>query len=182
MEALANPALGFDLSLEHDTSLCDKVLEAYFPNTRYLKSGVIQKKDTGMTSDLVSATCEFAIPESCYINDTGHFNSVEFNICYNQMMYYAIAMSVKHGLMSSLSHWDLSTYFAKQLPDILIVSFKSKFKKPINARSFFGYIDFHSSRVVKGRKSMLFMKTDCGFRDADGGDCYGSVDLAVVQP
>ncbi|NET17718.1 MAG: hypothetical protein F6K08_35290 [Okeania sp. SIO1H6] len=34
---------------------------------------------------------QFSIGESCYIDDTGHLNAVEFNICYNQLLYVAIA-------------------------------------------------------------------------------------------
>ena len=42
---------------------------------------------------------DFKIPESCYIDDTGHFNSVEFNICYNQIFYILIAYLVQQQLL-----------------------------------------------------------------------------------
>ena len=35
----------------------------------------------------------------CCIDDTGHFNSVEFHICYNQTLYYTVAKSVQERLV-----------------------------------------------------------------------------------
>ncbi|MGW6540873.1 FcoT family thioesterase [Streptomyces sp. NPDC055051] len=48
----------------------------------------------------------FTIPEPCYIDDTGHFNAVEFNICYNQLAYYTLAAMIRdrvHGCPTSSS-------------------------------------------------------------------------------
>ena len=41
----------------------------------------------GKDAGLISAKGRFSIPDSCYIDDTGHFNAVEFNICFNQLAY-----------------------------------------------------------------------------------------------
>ncbi|MEO1375818.1 MAG: FcoT family thioesterase, partial [Cyanobacteria bacterium J06635_10] len=52
-------------------------------------------------------TTDFSIPESCYIDDTGHFNSVEFNICYNQLFYIIIAYLIKNQLLEVMKDWNL---------------------------------------------------------------------------
>src|SRR5882724_11344285 len=75
-----------------DTLVAD-ILKPYRPHARYLRSAQIthfrDKAAEGIAANkgLVTAAGRFSIPESCYIDDTGHFNAVEFNICYNQLAY-----------------------------------------------------------------------------------------------
>lgn len=169
-------------NFEHDKDLCNNVLAAYFEHTRYLKTAKVSKLEENELTNRVSSICSFSIPESCYINDTGHFNSVEFNICYNQMMYYTIACATKNNLMGLVDDWSMDDFFKKQLPDILIVNFQSKFKRPVNAREFTGEIEFLSSKLVRRGKPVLYIKTNCQFYDENNGFCSGSVDLAIVEP
>lgn len=164
------------LVFENDTTLMKTVLKPYKSHCHYLRSSEVLK-----THNRVSAVSEFSIPESCYIDDTGHFNSVEFNICYNQMMYYSIAKSVKEGVMPEFKQWALSDFWSKQLPDILITRFSSKFKRPINARKFYAAIEYERSLVSRKKDPTLFLKTTCKFWDDQHGLAEGNIDLAVVN-
>lgn len=165
----------------NDVDLLEKVLASYFTHTRYLKSALIRGNGDPAHKGNISAICTFEIPKSCYINDTGHFNSVEFNICYNQMMYYLIAKSVKHHLMSAFHSWSLEDFFRKQLPDILIVNFKSAFKSPIHPHRFVGKIDFVQTKMIKISKPAIYLKTLCQFYDDNKGYSEGEVDLVIIN-
>lgn len=167
--------------IKHDDILMSKVLSPYFENTTYLKKVDVHIASNPAEGSIVSGKGWFEIPTSCYIADTGHFNSVEFNICYNQIMYYVIAVSVKHKIIKAFNKWTLETYYEKQLPDILIVNFKSRFSKPLNQKRFYGEIDFIDIKYKKSN-SLLFIKTLCRYADEPGRfNCEGEVDLAIVE-
>ena len=71
-----------------------KVLAPYFEHTTYLKEATMIRRATHGSEkprDLVAAG-EFHIGQSCYIQSTGHFNAVEFNICFNQLAYVTYAV------------------------------------------------------------------------------------------
>ncbi|NJR74114.1 MAG: hypothetical protein HC773_11550 [Scytonema sp. CRU_2_7] len=119
--------------------LLDVFLEPYKENCKYLNHAHFQytepshfvHESTSAHQGLWLIKADFSIPESCYIEDTGHFNSVEFNICYNQLFYIMIAYLLKNKLFEVMKDWDLETYKRRQLSDFLIVRFSSTFKKPI---------------------------------------------------
>jgi hypothetical protein len=128
---------------------------------------------------------EFVIEESCYIDDTGHFNAVEFNICYNQLAYYLIAKSVKEGLLPVLRDWSLEDFWRLQLPNILIIDFHSTFKREMRGRVFSGSLSF--TDVVRLDRSdwwnpLIVLRTSCRFWDGTGGNCRGEVKLAITNP
>src|SRR5437868_7116844 len=63
------------------------ILKPYRAHAIYLKSAAITHvhdgtaaQDASGTPPLITGTGRFSIAESCYIDDTGHFNAVEFNI------------------------------------------------------------------------------------------------------
>src|SRR2546422_760024 len=85
-----------------DPSVLDMVLDCYKPHCRYLHSATVEPGRNGV---VVAGRGEFAISESCYIADTGHFNAVEFNICYNQIAYITLAHSVLHGWLDAMASW-----------------------------------------------------------------------------
>jgi hypothetical protein len=162
---------------ESDDELLARVLRPYKANCKYLKSASVSAR-----SGRVTAGCSFSIPESCYIDDTGHLNAVEVNISYNQMMYYAVAKSVKEGLLEDFTSWTLDDYWRHQLPDILIARFGGNFRRPINARSFFGEIEFLSvERRSPGGKTLIVADTSYRYWDGEGGRCDGEVKLAIVN-
>jgi hypothetical protein len=162
---------------ESDDELLVQVLRPYKQNCKYLKSASVSSQ-----SGSVTAQCEFSIPESCYIDDTGHLNAVEVNISYNQMMYYAVAKSVKEGLLEGFASWTLDDYWRHQLPDILIARFGGNFRRPINARSFSGEIEFLSvERRSPGGNPLIVADTSYRYWDSAGGRCDGEVKLAIVN-
>ena len=122
---------------------------------------------------------ELAIPVSCYIDDTGHFNSVEFNICYNQMLYLLLAHGVASQRIPALGHWTLQSFFEKQLPSILIGRFASRFLRPINPRSFRGTIELEPQSNRSARA--LFLNTRAYYTDAGGGAADGEITISIME-
>ncbi|MEU6668486.1 FcoT family thioesterase [Streptomyces sp. NPDC046727] len=166
-----------DRSCTTDTELLERVLAPYKAHCTYLKSAVVTPG-----AERVSARCEFAIPESCYIDDTGHLNSVEVNIAYNQMMYYLVAKSVREGLLAGFEDWTLDDFWRHQLPDILIARFAATFRRPVNPRSFSGEMEFLSvTRREPAGRPFLHAETSYRYWDADGGRCDGEATLAFVN-
>ncbi|MFE2943143.1 FcoT family thioesterase [Streptomyces sp. NPDC059255] len=161
-----------------DEDLLARVLAPYKAHCKYVRTAAVTSR-----SGTASAQCEFAIPESCYIDDTGHLNSVEVNICYNQMMYYLAAKSVKEGLLTGFETWTLEDFWKRQLPDILIARFSSNFRRPVNPRSFSGEMEFLSvsRHTADGSSPFLFAETSFRYRDAGGGRCDGRATLAFVN-
>ncbi|MBF2047253.1 MAG: hypothetical protein IGS54_07800 [Elainella sp. C42_A2020_010] len=170
---------------EVSQALLERFLAPYKVDCRYLKQAHFQYPDR---SDPTSKTDgegqgiwfmkgEFAIPESCYIDDTGHFNSVEFNICYNQLFYIMIAYLVQHKLLKEMSDWDLDIYQRRQLNDFLIVKFSSTFKQPINSDAFQGALSINKCST---RNNLILIKTSCAFYDAKGWS-EGDVTIAILN-
>ncbi|WP_098024190.1 FcoT family thioesterase [Streptomyces sp. st115] len=161
-----------------DEELLPRVLTPYKPHCRYLLGAEVSALPGGLSR----VRAVFAIPESCYIDDTGHLNAVEVNIAYNQMMYYLVAMSVKEGLLTGFESWTLEDFWRHQLPDILIARFASRFQRPIDARDFHGEMEFRSvARREPGGKPLLMATTAFRYGDADGGRCDGEATLAFVN-
>ncbi|MFJ8104838.1 FcoT family thioesterase [Streptomyces sp. NPDC096132] len=161
-----------------DEALLARVLTPYKGHCKYLRSAVVTETD-----GRVAARCEFEIPESCYIDDTGHLNSVEVNICYNQMMYYLVAKSVQERLGTGFASWTLDDFFEHQLPDILIARFSSTFRRPVDPRAFLGEMEFRSvtRRAPAGGAPFLHAETAFRYWDAGSGRCDGEATLAFVN-
>lgn len=163
-----------------DPDLLHRVLLPYKRDCRYLLA-----TETVAEAETASVRGEFAIDQSCYIDDTGHFNSVEFNICYNQLAYYLIAKSVKEGLVPEFRHWSMDDYWAHQLPDILIAGLAGTFRAPIDPRAFSGEVRF--TKVLRRRTradgaDIVLARTTCRFWDSADGAAEGEVRLALVNP
>jgi FcoT-like thioesterase domain len=168
-----------------ESSLLARVLRPYKPHCRYLQSATVRFKLGQSGSRHPSCVGEFQIPESCYIDSTGHFNSVEFNICYNQLAYYAIARLIADGSMEIFDGWTLDDFWSRQLPDVLIVDFRSTFRRAMRARLFAGELEIVN---IAGRNPgggvppLIFLDTVCRYWDAGGGYCHGEVKLAIADP
>lgn len=163
-----------------DDPLLAGVLRVYKPHCRYLRSATVTAD-----GEVARGRCEFLIPESCYIDDTGHFNSVEFNICYNQMFYYLAAKAVKERLLRVFDDWTMDDFWARQLSDILIVNYESAFRRPISGRDpFYGEIEILQPRrfAAPGRPPLIWFETTCAFRDDGGGRSTGKVRIAITNP
>jgi hypothetical protein len=160
-----------------ESQLLERVLAPYKPHCRYLQSAVWEAGPAG--SDYAARLSgALSIPSSCYIDDTGHFNSVEFNICYNQLMYVLMAQCVVSQLLSPFSRWTYAEFLRRQLPDVLILDFASRFRRPMRPTAFRGSIDFMDTIE---RRGMVFVNTRCSFEDDGGGYCEGKVTLTIVD-
>lgn len=161
-----------------DHQLLTAVLKPYRENCRYLQSADLIDKPGE-----VGARGSFGIAESCYIDDTGHFNAVEFNICYNQLSYYLVAKCVSEGLFPAFSTWSLSDYRERQLSDMLIHRFGSRFRRKIDPRSFEGEVVFQEPAILKrpGRPAVMFVETKCSFWDGADGSAEGEGTLAFTR-
>lgn len=160
-----------------DPRLLAAVLRPYKDDCRYLRSATMTT-----TEGLAVAHGEFAIPYSCYIADTGHFNAVEFNICYNQLMYYLIAHAIQEKTIPVLARWTLDDYWARQLPGILIATHRSAFRAQVDSSSFRGKVAITAITERKVRNPMLIVETTCRFWDGTGGQADGEVRLVLLDP
>jgi len=164
--------------------LLDRFLAPYKADCRYLKQAQFHDFSSAMSPTSCSESeCswlisgDFAIPESCYIDDTGHFNSVEFNICYNQLCYIMLAYLIEHQMLAVMSDWTLDTFKRRQLSDFLITGFSSKFRQPINSDSFQGELSINR---CSARRNLIILKTTCAFFDRNGR-AEGEVTIAVLN-
>ncbi len=161
-----------------DDAFTTKVLTPYFEHSRYLKKAWFQQADSLAPQSLIM-TGEFAIPESCYIDDTGHFNAVEYNICFNQICYVHLAHCIKNGLIAELSDYDMDKFFDKQLPNVLIAKLASSYQSQMNAKRFYGT---YGINTIKKTSKCTFVKTYCHFHDDFNGKSTGEVTLAILPP
>ncbi|MGW1761133.1 FcoT family thioesterase [Streptomyces mirabilis] len=176
----SNQVLSQDATvLDTDQALLARVLDPYKPHCRYLKTAMVEQ---GGSSSPLAVRCTFEIPESCYIADTGHFNSVEFNICYNQMAYYLLAKAVDEALIEPFSSWSMADYWERQLPNVLIADFQSRFRRPMRGVAFSGTLEFVKIAQRAGDRSLLIIDTVCRYSDRSGGSSEGVVKLVVTNP
>lgn len=163
-----------------DVALRERVLNPYREHCKYLRS-----IDVRSEKDSVVATGEFGVEESYYIDSTGHFNAVEYNICYNQAAYYLIAQSVQHQLIPAFEGWSIDDFWERQLGDVLIVEFSTTFQQQISPRKFSGELTFGKSWTQPATPTsppLVAIETKCKFWDATGGRCQGRALLAVTNP
>jgi hypothetical protein len=179
-----------------DFSLLRRILAPYSPTgTDYLKSLQLvhswRSNSHSENDPLISTRGDFRIPSSCYIQDTGHFNAVEFLICYNQMAYSTFGQlfqggyfndadfgSVSPGSYEALSNISIDAFFKDQLSSMLILKTSTRFKGVIDAKNFTGTF---SIKKFKYRHKTLFGETSCVFHDNNGGYAEGEV-LLAYQP
>ncbi len=154
----------------------EQVLSPYKREAVYLRSATVDPNPRDR--EVVAAHAEFTIPESCYIADTGHFNAVEFNICYNQLAYVLLGQCVISSLLPALEISSFEEYRRRQLPDFLILRLESSFRQAIDPRGFRGTVAVRSTRR---KMSMLLIDTAVRFSDAHGGTSEGAVLLGVID-
>lgn len=121
---------------------------------------------------------QFCIPESFYINGTGHFNAVEFNLCYNQLGYIYLAYCFDQRLIAGAGDVDLAYFKRQQLGGVLIAKFASAFHSQMQAGSFWG--EFSLPRTVAKSKLWL-LDTHIRYWDDGDGRSDGDVLLAILK-
>lgn len=185
MSAIELASVAAEVDYATDEALLARVLRPYRLHCRYVKTATLRVDDESHAEPRVAVVCDLEIPESCYIDDTGHFNSVEFNICYNQMLYYAVAMSVQEKLIEPFCDWTMDDYWQRQLADFLITDFRSTFKRPMRGRGFRGQLEI--AEVVEWEESdlrpaLIVLQTVCRYWDEHGGESRGEVRIAITNP
>ncbi|MCP2342711.1 FcoT family thioesterase [Actinomadura rupiterrae] len=169
-----------------DQELLHRVLTPYrAKRCEYLTSIEITLSGDPLDGGRLVGACTFEIPESCYIDDTGHFNSVEFNICFNQMAYYLMAKAVKESMIEPFSRWTLEEFWHRQLGDVFITDFKSAFRASMRGRFFHGEIEVADIAEWDGndlRDPLVILRTKCRYWDEHGGDSHGEVAAAITNP
>jgi hypothetical protein len=181
-----------DLPINISEAFVTDILKPYRTNAKYLKSAQITRfmdkaLATGGTKDgsLLTGTGRFSIPESCYIDDTGHFNAVEFNICFNQLAYVLFGKCIEEGMLQRLSLEEVDSlleFKRQQLPSMVIVSIESRYYKQLNSNDFQGELSINKISSVG---HAWFFSTSVAFSDREGVKCKGSAVLAFqpqVQP
>lgn len=159
-----------------DDGVLRETLSVYKPDCRYLHAAWIDH--AGLSAPHGTgphARARFVIPASYYIEDTGHLNSVELNIAYNQLAYVLIAHCIVHDLLPELRHLTLEDFRARQLPDILIHRITSTFKRSIDRGAFEGDL-----RVEAALNTERFVRVDTRSRFWDEGGGLARSEVALV--
>jgi hypothetical protein len=168
-----------------DEQFLAAVLRVYRPNCRYLKRAEVVEYGDLAAGVPVVMRGDFVIDESCYIDDTGHFNAVEFNICYNQMLYLVVASLIEAGAGGPLRDWSMDDFWLRQLPQFLIADFHSTFRRAMRDHQFYGEIRL-TRAVRRGPSavwpSLLVLYTECEFGDTNGPSSYGRVKVVLLDP
>jgi (3R)-3-[(carboxylmethyl)amino]fatty acid synthase len=163
-----------------------RVLQPYRRDCRYVLDAVVEhsgdrrapQPDDPESWIAIEGRC--SIPASCYIDDTGHFNAVELNITYNQLLYCGLFAMAERGLVAELRHWDTETFFRHQLPDVLIVDYHARFPRPLSPRAFQGRFEIREV-LPKPHKQMVLLRTFCEVTCAHGGHADAEVMIALVK-
>ena len=164
-----------------------EILKPYRQNATYLKSAEITQVNdkasiaSGATDQkLIAGKGRFSIPESCYIDDTGHFNAVEFNICFNQLAYVLFAGVINAGLMHKVRAGvfdvpSMTEFKRHQLPAMMIVSLESRYFAQLNSKDFTAELTINKISAVG---NAWFFFTTITFSDSEGVKAKGAVTLA----
>ena len=127
-----------------------EILKPYRTYAKYLQSASITQfcAEGGLqnSASVVTGTGRFSISQSCYIDDTGHFNAVEFNICFNQLAYVVFGKCIEAGLLHQLwserTNVSVDDYKEDQLPSMLIVRIdRMRFLKQMKSEDFVGELE-----------------------------------------
>lgn len=172
------------LPMEIPQPFIAEVLEPYRPHARYLRSARItelrdKSSPVGGGAGLVTGTGRFTIPSSCYIDDTGHFNAVEFNICFNQLAYVLFGKCIESDVLKRLRLEKGNVTFAEfkrhQLSSMLIVRIESRYYNVLKCGDFGAELTIDRISASAG---VYFCFTSVSFFDADGVKAKGTVLLA----
>ena len=170
--------------IEMEPELLTTVLSPYREGCRYLLRATVEHPPGGgeaFDEDdepfLARIEGEFEIPRSFYIDETGHFNSIEFNLCYNQLIYSIMAQCCASRILPELDI-PLDEYLRRQLPDVLIHDFHSKFRRPLDPRRFRGSLTVRSAH---SSRRFVLLKTTTEYSDGKGGVAQGAVSIAFVN-
>lgn len=166
--------------------LLERVLRPYRTISRYVLDADCEhpadrrRPQPDQPDSWIAIESRCSIPGSCYIDDTGHFNAVELNIAYNQMLYAGLAAVAELRLLPDLLAWDLEAFFRHQLPDVLILDYHARFPRPLDPRAFRGRFEIREV-LPKPHKQMVLLRTHCRVECERGGHAEADVVIALVH-
>lgn len=181
---------GIQMPMVISDAFLARILTPYKEHAKYLKSAQILRYhepdfNTPISKeqdDLVTIEGRFSIPESCYIDDTGHFNAVEFNICYNQLAYVLFGKCIQTGIFHKVvADWEqrvnlsFDMFLKYQLSSMYIAKIEGNFLKPLNSKNFGAKLTI--TRILWTPQT-AFVYTKICFNDAQGVKAKGGVLLA----
>ncbi|MCV7174599.1 FcoT family thioesterase [Mycolicibacterium sphagni] len=163
--------------LHDDAVLLNRTMTPYVgKDTIYLKSATVARRGAAIVGD-----GELGFEQSCYIEETGHFNAVEFIISYNQLFYYTLAASVRDQLIPELTGWTMDDYWQRQLPSVLISKMATRFRQPINARAYHGRLSITDIEFRRRTRPLLALQTTIEFTDDGIGSALGEFEIVLVD-
>ncbi|MEL7039590.1 MAG: FcoT family thioesterase [Cyanobacteria bacterium J06592_8] len=119
---------------------------------------------------------KFSIESPCYVDETGHFNAVEFVICYNQIMAVSLAYATQNKLLLCLQDLTVEEFYILFMSGTYITRLESTYKSLINPKEFSCKFEVIMERK---RSRLSILKTLVEFSDRQGGIALGQVDLAL---
>lgn len=171
-----------------DVALLDRVLRPYLPHCRYVRAARFEHAGSACTptagdpSSWLRLDAQCGIEQSCYIESTGHFNAVELNITYNQMLYLCLAAALRANVLPPPA-WSYDEFLRRQLPDVLIADYQARFRRPMRSSRYRGWVEIRSV-LARPQRGLLLLKTHSGCaEDGPGGPdaCEAQVTIALVS-
>ncbi|GAA1479861.1 fatty acyl CoA thioesterase FcoT [Gordonia sinesedis] len=173
----ATPATG-DESYLDDAALLARTVRPYAAKGAvYLTAAQVNSVDGEVVTE-----GSLGIAESCYIDDTGHFNAAEFVISYNQMIYLTLATAVRDRLIPELAGWTMDDYWRRQLPNVLITRMTTRFRRPIEPSAYRGRLVVTDTAFRNRSQPVIGLQTTITFTDDHGGAAFGDVEIALTDP
>lgn len=177
------------MPMEISDAFIARILKPYRENAKYLKSARILDycepfSDPALkdNNELVSIEGTFSIPESCYIDDTGHFNAVEFNICFNQLAYVLFGKCIQSGIFHRVVFdWEqrvnlsYESFLKYQLSSMFIAKIEGNFLKQLDSKLFQARLTINR---IMWTAQTAFVYTKISYSDAKGVRSKGGVLLA----
>ncbi|HET9139555.1 FcoT family thioesterase [Actinophytocola sp.] len=158
-----------------DRQLLANVLSPYRSEYRYLTSATVTTRN-----GMAVARGEFQTQGESIL-DTGMLGGAEFGVCYEQLVRFLLARSIKDRSVPELEAWATGDYWVGQVPEIRVVRLSSAFRAPIGAASFGGEVALASFTESVVRRPVLLIDTTCRFWDGASGRADGEVLLALLD-
>ena len=164
-----------------------EILKPYRENATYLKAAEItagqrQDGDRRHRPEADHRQGPLLDPRELLHRLTGHFNAVEFNICYNQLAYVLFAGCIDAGVMGKVRAVEgagiptVAEFKHDQLPAMMIVALESRYFKPLDSKDFTAELSISKISAVG---NAWFFFTTITFSDAEGVKAKGVSDPGV---
>lgn len=160
--------------------LLERVLRPYLPAGRLIQSARLERPrharlpQTNDPDSWLRLDSQCAVAAPCYIEATGHFNAIELNLTYNQMLYLCLAEALRLDLFPKPA-WSFEHFFKAQLPNVLIVDYQARFRRQMMSARYQSWLMIESIQV-RPQRSLVLLKTRC----AASNDCNDANEAQVI--